>query len=324
MEWTWLDNLLRGRAKLQVEEYVGGRGPAVAANREYLTVDVSALWITHVRKGLTKFYGAVHGSVQVPHETGETREFQAFDAIADAKELDAGHLDRIVQGPYRLLDSVPYRGKGINVRIALFSIKSADLAAPYIGLLKSVSDVAGVAFVSQATPLVNVIHAGVSALAGSDSLEIGRHGLFEPVYTGYYAVVRADPEKLPPNKLEFDADTRILSFDGKAVVDHPYFVLKITASPTRDYWYDIPDVKMAFSRMKEQFSRTPHEINKNLEAFDAFQVAASLSPDLLEDHAKNLVEDVRKRFAAFITEERRGVEDITSPLALNLQDLKPF
>lgn len=320
----WLDNLLNGRAKLQVEGFVGQKGPAVAANKEYLTVDVAALWITHVRKVLSKFYGAVHGSVQVPHETGETREFQAFDAIADAKELDAGHLDRIVQGPYRLLDSVPYRGKGINVRIALFSIKSADLAAPYIGLLKSVSDIAGVAFVSQAAPLVDVIHAGVSALAGRDSLEIGRHGLFDPVYTGHYVVVRADPGQLPVDKLAFDESTRILSFDGQPVVDYPYFVLKIGASTTRDYWYNIPDVKIAFSHMKEQFGRTPHDIEKNLQAFDAFQVAASLSPDLLDNHAKNLVDETRKRFGAFITEERRGVEDLTSPLALDLREFKPF
>ena len=320
----WINHLLASPAKHQTEGYIGPRGPAVAPNQAYVTFDVAALWITHVRKGLSKFYGAVHGSVLIPYETGEKREFQAFNAVASAKELDAAHLDRISQGPYRLLDSVPYRGSGIDVRIALLSVKSSDLAAPYIGLLSKVAGVAGVGFVSQALPLVNVIHDGVSALAGGDALEIGRYGLLDPVYTGYYAIVRADPEEVPLGQLQFDEDTRILTLDGAPVDDHPYFVLKIAASPERAYFQNIPEIQEAYNRMKEQFKRTPKDFEKNLQAFDAFQVAAQLSPDLLSQHADKLVQDARDRFARFITEERKAVTEHADPLALELQDLNPF
>lgn len=320
----WLDKVLRSRAKYQTEGYLGERGPAVSPNGAYLTVDVASLWITHVRKGLNKFYGAVHGSVVISHETGAKREFQAFNAIADAQELDAGKLDRIIQGPYRLLASVPYRGAGVNVRIALMSVKSADLVAPYIGLLKSVSDVAGVAFVAQAAPLVDVIHTGVSLLGGGDSIEIGRYGLFDPVYTGYYAVVRADPTELTLDKLGFDEQSRVLTVDNEPVTDYPYFVLKISASTERDYWYDIPDIKDAYNRMKNQFRESPDAVEPNLRAFDAFQVTAELSPDLLSNHAQKLVEDVRKRFSRFITEQRRSGLARMDSLDIPLESFRPF
>ena len=48
----WLNHLLAIPAKHQTEGYIGLRGPAVAPNQAYVTFDVAALWITHVRKGL--------------------------------------------------------------------------------------------------------------------------------------------------------------------------------------------------------------------------------------------------------------------------------
>jgi hypothetical protein len=320
----WLDKLIRSQAKLQTEGYIGERGPAAPDNEAYLTIDVETLWITHVRKGLGKFYGAIHGSVIIGHESDGKQEFQAFSSVADAKELDANHLDRIVQGPYRLLDSVPYRGGGVDVRISLLSIKSADLAAPYINLLKSISDAAGVTFVSTAAPLVDVIHDGIAALVGDNSLEIGRYGLFDPVYTGYYAVVRAEPGELPIDRLAFDAQSRRIVLDGQAVTDYPYFVLKISTSGSRHNWYDIPDIKTAFSKMKEQFRASPGDTEKNLQAFDAFQVAVELSPDLLNRHALNLIEDARKKYSRYITGEQMPSKGRMELPDMSLQDLQPF
>ncbi len=333
----WFESLFRTSAKPLTAGYLGGQGPAAIANESYLTVDVEALWITDVRKGLSKFYAAIHGSILVPHETGKRQEFQAFNTVSDAKELDANNLDRIVQGPYRLLDAVPYRGAGIQIGIALLSIKSADLAAPFIGLLKSVSDVAGISFITQATPLVDVLHAGISALAGEDSLEIGRYGLFEPVYPGLYVVVRADPKVLPIERLAFDEKTRDLLFDGKKVVEYPYFVLKIKTSKKRDYWYDIPGIKEAYALMIEQFKTTPTDVKKNLQAFDAFQVVTELSPDLLSQDARKLVDVVRKKFKKYITKKppaAAGVKmvkalkpvraDRSKLLMMPLKDFQPF
>jgi len=130
----WFDDIWKEKAKQYVHGYLGQPGPAVLPGESYLTIDVAALWIPYVRKLLTKFYGAVHGTVDVPSETGEAAKFQLFDILGDAKEMDANHLDRIIQGPFRLLDGVPYRGGGVNLRVGLFSVKGAELTLPYLDL----------------------------------------------------------------------------------------------------------------------------------------------------------------------------------------------
>jgi hypothetical protein len=147
--------------------YIGeGPGTAVSKNEEYLTIDLETMHIVDVREGLTKFYGAVHVNIGVPFITGDVREFQLLSAPSDLGKVDAKHLDRIISGPIRLLDAVPYRGGKIDLEIGLFSIEAADLAGPYLKLLTSLSDKAGVAFTSSITPFVDVLHDGFKAIAG--------------------------------------------------------------------------------------------------------------------------------------------------------------
>jgi hypothetical protein len=329
MKWDpikWFDDLWTGNAKNYVHGYLGQAGPAVAPGESYLTIDVAALWIPYVRKGLTKFYGAVHGTVDVPSETGEVSKFQMFDILADAKELDAANLDRIIQGPFRLLDGVPYRGSGIYLRVALFSVKGAELTFPYLDLLKKMSGVAGMAFISQAMPFVDLIRNGVSMIAGGDQLEIGRSGLFDPVQTGLYAIVRATASEVALDSLTFAENSRELLSKGKSLQSHPYLVIRVQAAPDRPYFFNIPDVKTAFLQMKQLFKQTPKDLAANNRAFDAFDVTCRLSPDLLAQHADAVVAETRKRYEMFLVEGRRSdtSPDQEAILDLELQDLKPF
>lgn len=322
----WFDDIWKEKAKHYVHGYVGQPGPALATGESYLTIDVAALWIPYVRKGLTKFYGAVHGTVDVPSETGDTAKFQLFDVLADAKEMDASHLDRVIQGPFRLLDAVPYRGGGVNLRAGLFSVKGAELTLPYLNLLKSMSAAAGIAFISQALPFVELIRNGVSMIAGGDQLEIGRSGLFDPIQVGIYAIIRATSEEVSLKNLTFAENTRALLNKGAKIESQPYMVIRIAASPERPYFYSIPEVKSAFHQMKQQFQRAPKDFEDNNRAFDAFEVTTRLSPDLLAPHAKTLIAQVRKTYEAFLVEGRRsGTEEVREAhLGSELEHFNPF
>ena len=322
----WFDDIWKEKAQHYVHGYLGDPGAPALPGESYLTIDVVAIWIPYVRKGLTKFYGTVHGTVDVPSETGETAKFQLFDVLADAKEMDAAHLDRIIQGPFRLLDGVPYRGGGVNLRVGLFSIKGAELTLPYLTLLKNMSATAGIAFLSQAMPFVELIRNGVSTIAGGDQLEIGRSGLFDPIQVGTYAIVRATSDQVPLKSLTFVENSRDLLTNGKKLQTQPYMVLRIQTTTDRPYFYSIPEVKSAFRQMKEQFQRTPKDFTANNRAFDAFEVNTRLSPDLLAQHAIKLVADVRKQYESFLDEGRRsGGEQIReSQRDTKLEDFNPF
>lgn len=322
----WFDDIWKTAAKNYTSGYIGETGPAVGPDASYVTIDIVSLWIPYVREGLSKFYGAVHGAVDLMGESGGIQKFQMFDVLGDAKQLDAAHLDRIIQGPFGLLAGVPYRGGGIFLRIGLFSVKSADLTLPYLSLLTKMSAVAGMAFIPQAMPFINLIRDGVSTIAEGDHLEIGRSGNFDPVNTGLYAVLRATSDEVPLASLAFNEETRELTSGGQRVQKYPYMVIKIQASPDRQYFYDIPGVKEAFQRMKEQFKNTPKDIEANKKAFEEFEVTVRLSPDLLSKHAESLIDRVGAQFSFFLSEARRSApaRDSHERLDVKLKDINPF
>jgi len=175
-------------------------------------------------------------------------------------------------------------------------------------------------------PFVDLVRNGASIIAGGDQLEIGRAGLFEPIQTGTYAILRAKADEVPLASLTFAENSRELRSNGKTVQEHPYMVIRIQASPVRPYFYNIPDLKPAFHQMKEQFKRTPKDIVANNVAFDAFDVSARLFPDLLSQHASALVAKVREQYQIFLIEGRRSgtVQEQPAFLDLELADFKPF
>ena len=163
-------------------------------------------------------------------------------------------------------------------------------------------------------------------IAGGDQLEIGRSGLFDPIQVGTYAVLRATSEEVSLKNLTFVENTRELMNKGTKIEAQPYMVIRITTSPSRPYFYSIPEVKSAFRQMKEQFQRAPKDFEANNRAFDAFEVNTRLSPDLLAPHATTLIAQVHKTYEAFLVEGRRSsTEEVREahPRA-ELQHFNPF
>jgi hypothetical protein len=309
--FDWVDNVLNGRADQITCGYIGKKKPITPKNGTYLTVDVEMLYIRDVRRVTSKFYGAMYGSISVPYNNGETREFQAIDSVAQLKELDASNLDNIAQGPFCLLDDVPYYDTGIDVRVSLLAVKSADLAAPYISLLKTLADTAGVAFLSQITPFADAIGKGIAGLINDNTIEIGRFANFRPIYEGEYAVIRTDKERLPLETLAYDANNRRLLSNGTELTKYSYFVLKFSSSSKRENWYQIPEIKSAYNDLIEQVQKTPDNKKVNMQAFKTFKTMVTLSPELLEKDADRLIEGVRKHVGVFISSkpviEKEGI-----------------
>jgi hypothetical protein len=243
----------------------------------------------------------MQGSFMLPHRTGKKQEYQVFLPTADGKELDSNNLDKKIYGPFDVLNSVPYRGRSLDIDIALYAIESGNLAAPYIKLLKNISDAAGISLLSQSIPLVDAISTGISDLVGKDSLEIGRCGAINPIYSGYYAVVgREKSDDFSLNDLEFDPVSRELRVNGKHMVEYPYFILEITTPTHKTYYHDIPDISNLYNEMIEQFMKTPEDFEINNKAFFAFEVATELSPDLLSHDAKIIVEAAHKEWIEYL------------------------
>jgi hypothetical protein len=139
---------------------------ALQAEGAYVSIFLRSVRIVNVRKGWNKFYPVVHSYISLPHLSGKVAEFQAVTSPSHLAELDADHLDRVINLNHRLLGPVPYRGGDLTCEIGLFSVKSSDLAKPFLGVLETMASVAGVSYAALAQPFIAPLKKGVELLTG--------------------------------------------------------------------------------------------------------------------------------------------------------------
>ena len=321
-------NVWRTKSKNFIAQYLDEAASAPIRNG-YLTVDLDAFSISDVRIGLTKFYGVVHSNIAVPSIDGTTPEYQIISAPPELSKLDATHLDRIVTGPVRLLNGVPYRAGGVEIEVGLFSIAAADLAEPYLKLLGSLSAKAGISFISQAQPFVDILHAGFLAIAGGDSLEIGRAALFDPPRQGRYLIARATRSEFPNANFAVGPDGRELLIDGQAA-QCPYMILNFHSASVRDDWFRIPELAEAYSKLRGSVRNQDGQLAEKLAMF---RIVALTSPDLLPEHARSLCDQVEEEYRAFLAQPRVSTTDvapvtrdaeISGPGPRRLAEFNPF
>ncbi len=265
----------------------------------YVSVFLRSARIVNVRSGLRRVYGVVHSTVRVPHRSGGDAEFAVVVVPAMLKELDADRLDRVVQLNHRLMGPVPYVGGDVRLEVGLLSVAATDLAAPYLQLLKALSQKAGVSYIALALPLAGLIVEGVNLLAGSSGpslVEIGFTVHQERPRTGWYAAIRARKDMLDINTLRVDPhDYRLLHDNGSPLADYPYLVVEMTQARARDDWFKVPELAQAYGSVQEEFRRG--SVTGTEEAIAAFRRIALTNNDLLSVDAERLVAKVQDRYA---------------------------
>lgn len=235
----------------------------------------------------------------VQSRSGQRAELFAVSTPSALHGVDPDHLDRVVTGTVPLVDSVPYRGGGLDAEIGLFAFPGGYLLGPYLDLLGDVAAVAS-AFLPPvgalaSAALASPVRKGLDLLFGAATgarLEVGLAHTWEPPVTGYHAVVRA-PE--PPGGFRVSAGGRLLNPDGTEV-SAAYLVLRLDAQQQRHNWDKIPDVLAAYHVIADAARRG--DLVAAREALAAFRRIAVFSPDLLAadgERLHDLVESEAKR-----------------------------
>lgn len=265
----------------------------------YLNVFLRWFRIVNVRVGLKKFYGTVHSYISVPYEgSTESAEFQVVTTPPNLKDQDTKHLDRVITRNIRLLGPIPYRGGDVDLEVGLFSVKSADLAGPYVEVLETMATAAGVSFVSVAKPFLQPIETGINLLTGAADdtiLEIGLSTTLDTPKTGYFFVMRAQKGTVDVSKLRVSSDFRLVDEAGNAIEDFPYMVLAVEATEKRDDWFQIPELHKLYETLRLEAKKG--DVEETQKALATFERAVRFSPDLLTRDAKQLIEKVREKFS---------------------------
>lgn len=286
----------------------GGQGPAfsdqvISPETAYLNVFLKSARIVDVRKGLKRFYGAVHSHMRLPRRSQKPAEFSVVTTPSALKDVDAMHLARVIQINRRLLGPVPYLGGDLEVQVALLSVASSELTGPYLSLLETLSKEAGVAFMNVAIPFARPIVEGINLLTGAslDSvLEVAISTTMEPVREGYYAIIRAPKEALSVETLAVDpTDHHLIGPGGQPLVAYPYMLLELRADSQRSDWFTIPAVCEAYTAVQEAFRTGAQESVE--QALQVFRRIALTCDDLLPNDADRLAHKIEALYKS-----RRG------------------
>lgn len=295
----------------------------VEENTSYLSIFLKSIRIVNVRKGLAKFYGTVHSFISLPHISGDFAEFNVVTTPSSLINVDAERIDRIIQINKRLLGPIPYRGGDMEMEIGLFSIKSADLSEPFVSLLEKMSDLAGVSYISDALKFAEPIIYGVNLLTGSASdtiLEIGVSATFSRPQTGYYLVMRAPKQDIDVEELEVDPkDFRLVSKNNQPIDDYPYMIFEISASPRRNEWFLIPEIRESYNALQEDIRKGD---NENIaETLVIFKRIALTCGDLLPKHALSLVNHVDADVQSIMSATKKAIPEAFSTTLRDLNQI---
>jgi len=290
----------------------------ITANGAYVSIRLASLRIVNVRAGITKFYGAVHSYIALAHRSGPKAEFNVLTTPARLKDIDAAHLDAVIQANIPLLKTVPYRGDDIELEVGLFSIEAQNLAGPFLALLGQISDLAGVSYVKNALTFAQPLTEGIRLLTGrtSDSvLEVGLRANLSTPETGYYIVMRAPKGTIKTDRLHVSStDERLTDEDGIAIRDIPYMVLRVDATPERQAFFEIPELAQTYQELQAMVRDGDYD--KTKDALAVFRRTALTSDELLFADARKLVAAVEAEVEVILPQRTTsGGETILKELA---------
>ncbi|MEO8576210.1 MAG: hypothetical protein ABI556_05910, partial [Gemmatimonadales bacterium] len=186
---------------------------------------------------------------------------------------------------------VAWRGGNLDLEMGLFSVKSSDLAEPFIGLITDIASTAGVSFVAAAAPFVPAIKKGMELLAGKigdGSLEIGISTTLSPPTTGTFAVIGIGKTSIDMTRLSVDPSDYRLLLDKQPVEGAPYLVFRLSKSEQRPDFGSIPELADAYTDLNAKV-RAGIEAPAR-DALKFFTRVVLTSPDLIQPDADKMIE----------------------------------
>jgi len=302
---SWFHTLLE-RVKATItersEDFILERLPepkpvTIEKDQNYVSIIIKSARIDHVRRWTSKFHGCVQSRAHYFHVGHGDVEYQTVVVPPLMKELAPDKLDRVIQIDKPILRSVPYVG-GLSIELGLFSVKSTDLAGPYIDLLTSLAEKASVGFVSAAIPFIEPLRKGADLLFGNaaqSELEIGCEKTWIDLETGIWVLMLASKGSVNVSRLKVDLnDGRLLDgATGDSITGHPYLVFEVVKSDRRDDWMLIPELKEGWEAIAN--AAKARQLDEAEQLLRQFALICRWSPDLVPADQQRLSEAAKAK-----------------------------
>jgi hypothetical protein len=314
--------------ELDSKQIPDGKPPEVIErDKAYITIKLRSMRVVNVRKGVKKFYGAVHSFVTIGHLGSMKAEFQVLTTPTDLQGIDNANLHKVLCFDKDLLNSVPYRGDGLEIDLGLYSIQAENLADSFLKVLEGMSNAAGVSFVSNAIPFVKPLSDGVDLLMGTTQdqiLEIGLSTKISNPKTGTFVIMRAPKNSVNLSEFRLDKAYRLIDKSGNAIGEYPYIIYSIESSTERQNWYQISELSKAFNAVNEAVREG--RVDKIDESFSVFKRIVATSPDIIDADGEKMIQKLEEKIVKFkktIRRTRGEIEGKSSDLG-SFKDLNIY
>ena len=303
---------------------VEAESKVIRPREHYINIWLRSIRIVDIRKGFNTFYPVVHSFVSVP-QLGKTEpvEFNMVTTPTKLEALDAKRVDRVIPINKRMLGPIPFRGGDLNLEVGLFSIKTSDLAGPYLTLIEDISGRAGVSFVNQAMQFAEPLKNGINLLTGGSDesiLEIGLSTTYEgaTLQSGYYVVIRAERKQLDPKYLKVKEEDNKLYYKDSLVKDFPYLIFEITTTNQKNDWYSIEELDSSYRALTN--SLREDDLEKIELSWKMFKRTVKLCPDILQKDAINIIKQVEEDLITPL----KGDTPTSKPTDLKVKTLREY
>jgi hypothetical protein len=214
--WQTLTNwFVRPAAPLYYGRIPDMRAPNVPASapvkvgQAYFRLWLSEMYLKNDRTWFQEWYPVSHALVQLRYgDASVTVPYVA--GPGSLKDLDADHLNRVIQLNHALTGLLPFNGGSVSIQAGLMAMKGGNQLA---SVIKVVSDISGLLAVPQLSTVLNVaapVANGVQGLLTSSSggLQLGLQQTFtaagggaNELRSGYFVAIAAPEANARPDGL---------------------------------------------------------------------------------------------------------------------------
>jgi hypothetical protein len=293
--WERVKGWVTSNAEHLVWTPVGEQQDGLTPHDSYFRLWLSQAFLARDKEFFKTHHPAVHTSVRLNFggEAGQT--------ITSLSRPPEGELGPGAYGNYELTSLLPYRGGTVGVQAGLTVLEGDSPLAAAFGVVQAFSGLVAPPL-SEALTIAEKVAGGVDKLldAGKDDVTLGLHQQFAApggggdnvLRPGYWALVKATEEEVPPAKLLVEQDRLRISDGGggsEALTGYDYLLLRIEGRKERDDW--------RFKRYEDQIANAIRaHFEDNEPAFKNYR--SGLLADVLSSN--DLTETDQRRVAVAI------------------------
>jgi hypothetical protein len=245
-------------------------------------------------------------------------EVAQIGAPSHLQNMDASHLDRVLQLDYALTPLVPFKGGTVQVQAALLAMQASDLLQRFLDALGNFSSLLAVPQFSTALSIARPVSQAVESLINvpDKSMVLGYQQTFEGAGGGggnellpaYMALIDAGANSYPAERLWLSNGTLQVGEDAASaqpLAGVDFLLLRLETRSSRDDWDSLSSIHGPFARAIEALGQTDTSGQPKVADADAYvrsaAVAALASPDLTDTDRFQVARAIADRYKAYKT-----------------------